>query len=85
MAKVKELSGGLGQSGYVRIEQGKLAHSKYLPHICQILGLRLSDLDDSIDDSVDNDAEKLFSKIRLLPESQQIEIAQKVLANLVRP
>tara|TARA_R110002049_G_scaffold162267_2_gene327974 strand:- start:3051 stop:3371 length:321 start_codon:yes stop_codon:yes gene_type:complete len=82
VAKVKELSGGLGQSGYVRIEQGDLNRSKYLPYICQALGIKLSEIDSNIDNSIEDDVERIFSQIQPLSATQQIEIAKKILENL---
>lgn len=80
--KVRKLSGGLSQSSYVAIEKGAAERSKFLPYVCQVLGLRMSEVDDSLDARIDDDAASVMSRISKLPESEQIRIARQILDNL---
>lgn len=84
VAKVREICGGLSQSGYVRIEQGDLDRSVYLVHICEVLGIKVSDVDDRVTDPIDNDTELLFNQLQGLPENERIEIVQRLLESFKR-
>lgn len=77
---VKKISGGLAQSSYVKIEKGGVEHSKFLPYICQVLGLKVSEVDSRITSSLEDEAQDLLSRISNLPDSEQLQIAQAILS-----
>jgi transcriptional regulator with XRE-family HTH domain len=82
VAQVKRISGGLSHSSYVRIETGGAERSKFLPYICQVLQLELSDIDPQLKTNIDMGISSILSMISDLPEADQVRIAQRVLLNL---
>lgn len=80
--QVRRITGGLSQSSYVRIEQGGAERSKFLPYICQVLNLSLAEVDPQLKIDVDMGIKSIMALISNLPQSEQIQIAQKILSNL---
>lgn len=80
VSRVSKITDGLSQPGYAKIEQGKVERSKYLPYICQALGLSLHEIDDTIDEDFD----ALFSRLQSLPRDKQVEIIERLLAEFKR-
>lgn len=81
--KVSKLSKqSFSQQAVFFIEKGETKRSKFLPYICQVLDLKLTDIDSTISKSVDEDIADIFAKVKSLPKSEQVAIAQQILANL---
>lgn len=80
--EVRRISGGLSHSSYVRIEKGGAERSKFLPYICQVLNLPLSEVDPDISNNIDSDMEAIKHHISTLSPEEQLAIARYVLENV---
>lgn len=81
-ARVAKLAGGFSQSGYLKIEKGRVEKSKYLPYICHVLGLQIHDADSAISKNIDSYGSTLLEQVLKLPKDERIRIGQAVFDSL---
>lgn len=81
-ARVSALAGGLSQSGYLKIEKGRVEKSKYLPYVCAVLGLQMHEADASISQNIDSYGKALLAQLLERPKDERIMIARAVLDSL---
>lgn len=81
--KVAKLSKqSFSQQAVFFVENGTTKRPKLLPYICQALDLKLTDVDPTINKSIDEDLADIFTRVKSLPKSEQLAIAQQILADL---